>query len=219
MPKISASARRSLTEERRKQILNAASQVFAEKGFERATISDIAKKAGMAEGSIYNYFKNKADLLVSIPRQIVETPVEAVNTAMKTTLAGNPLPPQVVLTTMAQNVVGVIRQNAPIFRILISALPSMKQSMREKYFSQVILYASGILESYFLEQINQGVFRKDLEPQIMARAFIGMFFPYILLHEVIQLETDASWDYERMIRVAVPLFLQGAFAESSQRQK
>jgi hypothetical protein len=80
--------------------------------------------------------------------------------------------------------------------------------------SQVILYATGTLENYFAEQIKRGVFRKDLQPQIMARAFIGMFFPYILLHEVIQLETDPSWDYEKIVHVAVPLFLHGALAKS-----
>ncbi|MGB8645249.1 MAG: helix-turn-helix domain-containing protein [Anaerolineae bacterium] len=43
-------------EQRRNQILTAARAVFARKGFERATIADIAREAVMAEGSIYNYF-------------------------------------------------------------------------------------------------------------------------------------------------------------------
>ncbi len=218
MPKISATARRTLTEERRKQILTAAAQVFGEKGFERATIADIAKKAGVAEGSIYNYFKNKSDLLISIPRAIVETPIETIQTVMRLNTPANALPPDEMLTTLAKNVIGTIRQNAHIFRILISTVPSMKQSMRDKYFNQVVFYAIGMLESYFRQLIEQGIFRQDLDPQIMARAFIGMFFPYILFHEVLQLETDAGWDYDRMIRVAIPLFLSGALADSAKRK-
>ena len=218
MPKISARARRTLTEERRKQILTAASHVFAEKGFERATISDIAHQAGIAEGSIYNYFKNKGDLLVSIPRALVEIPIESVQAIMKTNLTANSIPPEEMLTLIAQNVITVFHQNAPLFRILISTLPTMKQSMREKYFNQVVSYAIGTLECYFGEQIKQGVFRQDLDSQVLARAFIGMFFPYILFREVMQLEGNASWDYERMIHVAVPLFLQGALAKSSKRR-
>ncbi|MFP4452173.1 MAG: TetR/AcrR family transcriptional regulator [Desulfobacterales bacterium] len=47
------------------QILNAAIKVFAEQGFHQATVSQVAKEAGVADGTIYLYFKNKADILSS----------------------------------------------------------------------------------------------------------------------------------------------------------
>ena len=169
MPRISPAARRALTEERRKQILDAAAKVFAAKGFERATIADIARAAGVAEGSIYNYFKNKSDLLVSIPRQIIEAPLASVSAAMFS--VANTVPPDQMLTTIAQNMLTAICQNAHIFRILIYALPSIKQPMREKYLNQVVLYATGVLETYFRQQIKQGVFRKDLRENSRARVY------------------------------------------------
>jgi TetR/AcrR family fatty acid metabolism transcriptional regulator len=48
-------------------ILQAAVTVFAEKGFNKAKISDIAALAGVADGTVYEYFANKEDLLMSIP--------------------------------------------------------------------------------------------------------------------------------------------------------
>lgn len=48
------------------QILDAAVEVIAENGFHRSQVSKIAKKAGVADGTIYLYFKNKEDLLVSL---------------------------------------------------------------------------------------------------------------------------------------------------------
>ncbi len=45
------------------RILNAAVRVFAEQGFHQATISQIAREAGVADGTIYLYFKNKKDIL------------------------------------------------------------------------------------------------------------------------------------------------------------
>ncbi len=51
---------------RRTQILEAATRVFAEKGYHRATTKDIAAAADLAEGTIYLYFKNKADLLIAM---------------------------------------------------------------------------------------------------------------------------------------------------------
>ena len=52
--------------ERRKQILKAAVETFAEKGFHATRVSDVARRAGVAYGLIYHYFSSKDDLLESI---------------------------------------------------------------------------------------------------------------------------------------------------------
>lgn len=51
---------------RRQHILEAAARTFAEAGYQRTTIRDVAKAAGVADGTIYNNFANKADLLLSL---------------------------------------------------------------------------------------------------------------------------------------------------------
>ncbi len=217
MPKISPSTRRALTEQRKAQILTAAAKVFAAKGFERATIAGIARAAGAAEGSIYNYFKNKGDLLVSIPRQIVEPAVESISGQMFATAAA-PLTPEEALTTVARTMLATVKQNAHIFRILIASIPSMKQATREKYLNQVVMYATGRLETYFREQIRQGVFRSDLNVRIAARTFIGMFFPFVMLQDVLQVEGPEQFDYEKIIPACVQLFLHGAVVEAAERK-
>ena len=58
-----ASERRT---DKRSLITEAAIEVFAEKGFHQARVSDVARRAGVADGTIYLYFKNKEDLLLSI---------------------------------------------------------------------------------------------------------------------------------------------------------
>lgn len=52
--------------ERRHAILTAARDAFSQKGFHRTTIRDIAQRAGLAEGTLYNHFKNKDDLLIGL---------------------------------------------------------------------------------------------------------------------------------------------------------
>jgi TetR/AcrR family transcriptional regulator, fatty acid metabolism regulator protein len=52
---------------RRESIIQAAIEVFSKKDFKTASISEIAQKAGVADGTIYQYFKNKEDLFFSIP--------------------------------------------------------------------------------------------------------------------------------------------------------
>src|SRR6516225_5792547 len=51
---------------KRERILDAAVHVFAEKGFYGAKVSEIAREAGVADGTIYLYFKSKDDLLISL---------------------------------------------------------------------------------------------------------------------------------------------------------
>ncbi len=50
--------------QRKTEIVEAAVKVFAEKGFFKAKVSDVAKEAGIADGTVYLYFKNKEDLLI-----------------------------------------------------------------------------------------------------------------------------------------------------------
>ena len=211
MPRVSASERKAFVEERKTQILAAAAKVFAKKGFERATIADVAKEAKMAEGSIYNYFKNKSDLLVSIPRQFVMPAVQPLLAELAAPTQGKHLPPEQVLTLLAHNMIAAIRENADIFRIFLSSLPSMPQSAREKYFEQVPMFAFNMLESYFRQQVEAGVFRKDLNPAYAARMFPGMLIPFVLLQEVLRLPIQE--DYEAAFVHAVKLFLRGALAK------
>ncbi len=214
MPKISTRARRALTEERRKQILDAATKVFAAKGFDRATIANIARAAHVAEGSIYNYFKNKSDLLISIPRQAIQPPIESVLGQMRTAGAA-PIPPELMLPIVAKNMAAVFRQNGHIFRILFSALPTMSPSARAQYLNRVIFYVWDILESYFRELIEKGILRRELNPAILTRAFVGMFIPFLLLEQVLGLKSSTEFDFDRIIAENITVFLRGALAEPS----
>src|SRR5450631_4371343 len=62
-----------LIQARRTQILDAATRVFAEKGFHRATVKDIARTAGVADGTIYTYFPSKTEVLLGILNRLNES--------------------------------------------------------------------------------------------------------------------------------------------------
>src|SRR5262249_17661737 len=69
---------------RRTQILDAATRVFASKGFNRATIRAVAQDAGVADGTIYNYFANKTDLLFGLLDRLNDTERRPVSLAQAT---------------------------------------------------------------------------------------------------------------------------------------
>ena len=62
-------------------ILDAAIQTFATYGYQKATIKLIAKEAGMADGTIYNYFKNKEGILFGIIERLTQTETEELEAA------------------------------------------------------------------------------------------------------------------------------------------
>src|SRR5215475_6562464 len=73
MPEPNESFQEQVAALRRAQILDAATKVFAARGFHRTTIRDVARAAGIADGTIYNYFENKTALLLGILNRLNET--------------------------------------------------------------------------------------------------------------------------------------------------
>ena len=55
---------------RKDRIMDAALRIFAEKGFQNSTITEISKEAGVSEATIYEYFGTKEDLLFAIPEKV-----------------------------------------------------------------------------------------------------------------------------------------------------
>lgn len=69
--------------DKKPQIIDAAIKVFAEKGFYNSKVADVARVAGIADGTIYNYFKNKDDLLISIFELKVEELLQRFKSSLK----------------------------------------------------------------------------------------------------------------------------------------
>jgi TetR/AcrR family fatty acid metabolism transcriptional regulator len=72
---------------RKVQIIDAAIKVFADKGFYNATVADVARTAGIADGTIYLYFKNKDDLLISLFETKMEKILDRFTTALSPALS------------------------------------------------------------------------------------------------------------------------------------
>ena len=66
------SPRPNVSDERTSQIINAAEDVFTQKGFDEARMDDIAEQTGLSKGTLYNYFKSKDDLIIAILDRIFQ---------------------------------------------------------------------------------------------------------------------------------------------------
>ncbi|MCB8942775.1 MAG: TetR/AcrR family transcriptional regulator [Ardenticatenaceae bacterium] len=73
---------------RKQQILDAAAHVFSQKGYERATTREIAETADLAEGTLYNYFPSKRDLLIGVAQHYAEEVIADIDNAQAETFEG-----------------------------------------------------------------------------------------------------------------------------------
>src|SRR5512136_1019993 len=69
--------------DKRRRILDAAVGVFARKGYFAARVSDVASKAGVADGTIYLYFRNKEDILVRLFDEVMSEHVQEARAAVR----------------------------------------------------------------------------------------------------------------------------------------
>lgn len=208
MPRATPEAKARLEEARRTQILGAAARVFARKGFDRATVTEIARAARLSEGSIYNYFRSKEELLIHIPQQLVQ-PV------FLPLLERAPVPEDLreveqLLLAVATAIVKRVRQHARFLKVFLSALPYLSAPAREEYMQLLPTYAAGVLERFLREGIQRGLFRSDLNPVIAARTLPGMLLVFLMTQEVLLGRPVIPYGYDEIVPEAVRVFLYGA---------
>lgn len=197
-PPISRSARNTHSE-KRPRILDAAVKVFARKGFFQARVTEIAHEAGVADGTIYLYFKNKDDLLISIfeekMRQVIARFGQAI--AQESGALDR-------LRCLIRMHLEGFQAYPELAAVLQVELRQSSRFMRE--YEKVELRQYFDLIGDILRQGQQeGVFRPDLPLSLVKRMIFGT------LDEVVSTWVTAgcSYDLEGLAEPLVTLFLHG----------
>lgn len=159
--------RRQLVEARRNQILDAAATVFAEKGFHRASTKEIAQTAGVAEGTIYNYFESKQDLLIGIMSQMAE--VETLPEEFMEALEGDV---RDFFIAMFHNRMGQMEQAQEMMQAILPEV-MVNPKLRERFYQQFVLRLATLLEQYVEARIELGHIR-PVDTALAARAVQSM---------------------------------------------
>jgi AcrR family transcriptional regulator len=203
-----------LIEERRNQILDAAALLFARKGYKGATIREIAREAGVAEGTIYNYFDSKHDLLISLPQRIswpmVSSFVRSARSQGPDTVADD----EEQMVQLLQASMTSIQQHTDAVKVLLAYIPFMEEEIQSQFLEQTTLFFTRIfdLEGFLQSRIEAGTFR-SLDTAIAARAFVGMVLIFVLSQEILPGRKAVPMSYEKIAREVVQLFLYGAVAQ------
>jgi TetR/AcrR family fatty acid metabolism transcriptional regulator len=210
MPHLTTQDREALSGERRRQILQAAVRVFARSGYAAATIEDVARAAGVAEGTIYNYFQGKEDLLIHIPRHLVAPVFDRL--AVRLPTVSTAAEAERVLCAMGQAMVARVTGHVRFIKVFLSALPYLSQKAREEYMRLMPQAAAGVLEAHLRQGMARGLYRRDLEPAIVARALPGTILMFTLMQEVLLNRAMVPYSYDAVIQETIRFFLHGVLA-------
>jgi AcrR family transcriptional regulator len=176
-----------LFQARRNQILDAAAATFAEKGFYNVTTKEIGAAAGVSEGTIYNYFGSKFDLLIGLLARLAE--IEQLPGELS----------QARQDDVRAFFVGAFRQRLARIEsgeeMLKAILPQVlvHEELREQFYERYVLPIADMLEQYIEVQVEQGHIRPVNVP-LATRLVQGMFVGLLVLRILGDGPLHQDWD-------------------------
>ncbi len=158
--------KQQLTMQRQRQILDAALNVFSKKGFAEATTAEIARTAGIAEGTIYNYYRTKRDLLIALLKDAIEDErlIQSLERAAGSGAAS--------LQPIIEDRLKVGFEKSARFLVLASEL-FHDASLREQYVNELLHPILSHLEQYLESGVAGGAFR-PMDTRLVARAMVSL---------------------------------------------
>lgn len=161
------------TGEKKGRIVTAAMEIFGERPYDQVKIEEIAERAGVGKGTIYEYFVSKEELFAAILEAGFQEYFRELVAA-----AAPPLPATAKLQAVFWRHLAFISQHAAAARIIIGERPSPRPEMREAMFdryTRMVRFLGDLLQ----EGVEAGEFR-SLDTAVIAQAIIGMFSTLIV---------------------------------------
>lgn len=147
--------------------MRAATGVFAEKGFFNSKVADIAKAAGVADGTVYLYFKNKDDVLHSIFDRAMEDFIAEGRRELA--LLEKPEDKLRRIAELHLERLGADRDMAIVFQVELRGSIKFMQEFSAAGFAEYLDIIRGTIE----DGQKSGVFRTDLKPIVCAKMLYG----------------------------------------------
>lgn len=190
---------RNKSSDKHKRILDAAVKVFAQKGFFQSKVSEIAREAGVADGTIYLYFRNKDDLLISIFEVKMQEVISRFRAAIDEQSDAVSKLDCLIKMHLAE-----FQANPDLAAVFQVELRQSSRFMRESDKIELKRYLD-LIEDIVQQGQMEGTFREGLPKGLIKRLIFGT------LDEVVSTWVLAGRRYtlESMAEPIVDLFLHG----------
>ena len=192
--------RRLSAEERREMIARAALALFAERGYERTTTREIARAAGISEGTIFKYFPTKRDLLLAFFSREVFEPLQSIFTPE------GPVDDYQVMRAFIADRFELWHRHRNLMKVIIGEALFSKEMVA--HLNRLTAPALDIVEGYFRRRIADGAFRA-VDVPIMARAVLSNMITYFFRWILLEAAEDDAAARQRLVDELTGLVLYG----------
>lgn len=190
--------------DRRQQILEVASGLFARKGYQGTTTREIADEAGVNEALLFRHFPSKENLYWTLIEELCHA--RGKRHRVKRILEKGGTDAQ-VFEGVAREFLTRTERDRELSRLLwFTALENHELSAR--FFNTFIADNYEALASHIRERIRHGAFRKT-DPLLAARAFIGMVVYHFLIQELFGGERYQNFDPRQVAKTVSQIWLAG----------
>ena len=164
---VHSPAKRKGSADKRDRILRAAIKVFAKNGFYATRVSEIAKAAGVADGTIYLYFKNKDDVLITIFEDGIQQLL-----AILREVASSDDPFDERITHIIELQLGLLEEQRDLAEVITVNL-RQSSSLLKQYAAPLFMEYIDVIAGLIREGQKEGAFRQDLNARVVARSLFG----------------------------------------------
>ncbi len=191
---------------RQQEILQAARQIFLQKGYHEATLEEIARQAEFGKGTIYNYFSSKEDLLFALVDQMMDNFHLLAQTAMDH--EGETV--RQLYTRFAHAVIAHARENSALIHFLMREMKRLSLDHRE---NQKLSFKTRVRQIWQilakpLEKEQQAGLIKDMDPLFLASMFDGML-RFFCMNHFGPLQFPRHLDADQAVQTLITLFFEG----------
>lgn len=159
---------RDKSSDKRHRILDAALKVFAERGFYNAKVAEVARQAGVADGTIYLYFENKDDLLISLFEDRMEFLIRRLREDLAT-LDGDA--PSKIRRMIHLHL--LLAEEAPALAEFITVELRQSAKFVKEYDNPRFMQYLGILRDLIVQGQQEGTIAAHLDARTVSRAIFG----------------------------------------------
>ncbi len=205
---------RRRAEARPEEVLDAALDLFIERGFANTRVEDIAARAGLSKGAVYLYFPSKEAVLEGIVRRAI-VPIAANAVHLVENYAGDP---RSIITLVMKTIAGRLTEprTVAIPKLMMREMinfPDFAAMYRAEVLDKVIPLVTGLLRT----GIAEGYLR-PVDPELTIRSIIGPIMLHILLDEVFAVRPADGLALDRLIDNHLTILFDGLSAPASNKR-
>ena len=190
------------------KIVQAAIEIFSEKGFAATSTSEIAKRAGVAEGTIFRHYRTKKDLLISIVMPVLSrfaVPFMAEKFLNEVFKEENYTDLEKLLKTLMYNRYEFVKKNVPLIKILLQEMAyhsELQESFKKAFAENAIPRFRKVIEKFQAE--GKMV---DFPAEVVLRLAASSIMGFLITRFIIL--PDYPWDDEKEIEYTIQFIRNG----------